>query len=107
MFAADICKTEPGNFLAGSIQEEDSAFKIGRQQTTAHGINNVLVEGLQILQLAALLFQLRAFAAQRLRQPAGKISDRKERREIRKYPGLQFLRTRSAERSRAAIFRNT
>ncbi len=36
-------------------------------------MNDVLVEGLQVLKFSALHFQFRAVAAQGLRQQAGKI----------------------------------
>src|ERR1700685_3077676 len=95
--AAHVDEMKAGDFFSGAIQQKDFAFEVGGEQAAAHGINNVLVERLQILKLAALLFEFGALAAQRLSEAAGKVGYREKGSQICEDPGLQFLRTGSAE----------
>src|SRR5580700_4647933 len=88
---ANIGETEAGDLFSCSIQEQNFAFEVCGEQTAAHGINNILVECLQILQLATFLLEFGALAAQSLREAAGKIGYREERSQISEHPGLQFI----------------
>ncbi len=93
--SADGLKSAARNFLAGAVQQQDAAVEIGGEQSAAHGMDDVFVERLQVLQFAALHFQFGALPPQALRQQAGKIGDRHEIKQIAENPGLQLPAARN------------
>src|SRR5882762_8848706 len=89
--AAYVSKAVSEDFLAGTIQKENASGQVRGDQTTAHGVNDVLGEVLQAEKFFALLFELHALLTKRLRQEAGQIGHRKKPQKIRDQPGAQAL----------------
>src|SRR5882724_1455563 len=91
--AAHVSKSETGYFFAGSIQQQNLSVNIGSQKTAAHGIDNVLIERLQVLQFAPFLLEFGALAAKSLSETAGEIRDSHQCSKITQNPDLQFVGT--------------
>ena len=49
--ATDVTKLASRDFLPGAIKQKDSTFQVRGNQSAAHGMDDVFVESLQILQL--------------------------------------------------------
>src|SRR5262249_8113746 len=70
-------------------QQQNLAVQVRSQQSTAHGMNNVLGEVLQIQQLFALFFKFQALAAKGISKEAGQVSNREKPEKVHYQPSAQ------------------
>ena len=65
---ADVPERNARDFFSGPVEQKNPAIEIRGEQSATHGVDDVFVECLQVLQFPALDFQFRALPAQALRQ---------------------------------------
>ncbi len=80
------------DFRARVVNQQYLAFQVRSQQTAAHRFDDVLIEGLQVLQLFTLRFQFNALLTQCLRQQTAQICHSDKREEVAGQPGIQNAR---------------
>ena len=74
---------------AAGIYKRDVPRNIGRDQTTADRLNDVLMLRLQIFERTALIFQFDIYLSQARGQPRRQVSDRHVADELDNQRGLQ------------------
>src|SRR5690349_14139449 len=75
--------------LGGGIAQRDVAIEPGGNESSADGLNNVLVQSLQIFQRSAGVFELYVHLAQLCRQQASQIGHGGIAEQVDKNYGLQ------------------
>src|SRR5258708_31087802 len=96
MCPAQVSEVMSQIFFAGTVQQQNAPAEVRGDQTTAHRVNDVFGEILKTEKFLALLFELHALLAKRLRQETGQIGHRKKPQKIHDQPGTKALRRRQA-----------
>src|SRR5208337_1806669 len=77
--------------LGGAIDQRDAPVNPGGDDTSAHGLHDIFVEGLQILERPARILQLHIRLAKLAYQQTGKVSDGKVGKQVDEDYYLQRL----------------
>jgi len=87
--SAGLLHLDAQNLLPRRVQQEDAALQVGGQQAAPHGLDDVLIEGLQVFQPRPFVQQLHAGLAQALGQVTGEIPNAEEGEKVDAQVNLQ------------------
>ena len=73
---AQIREAESENLLARPVQEQNTAAQVRSQKSSAHGMNDVFGEILEVQKLFTFFFEFQALAAERMCEKTRQIRDR-------------------------------
>src|SRR5262249_45369216 len=89
--SAHVGKPVSQNVFSRAIEEQNDSLKIRRNQSTAHGVDDILREILQTQKFFTLFLKFAALAAERMNEQAGQISDGQKSEKIHDQPGAEVL----------------
>src|ERR1700757_1887842 len=82
LFTPEQPESQSGNLGARSVHQQDLAVQIRGEQAATHGLDDVLIECLQILQFLVFFRKLHSLRAERLREETAQVRYGAEREQI-------------------------